>query len=220
MQFRMSKLSAVALALTVATGAASADTLLSEGFENVAALSSVGWIFGNASAPNGLVAGWFQGDGIFTAESGSVNSYVASNYNVSAAGGQIANWMITPTFSTEVAGSVSFWVKAANEVGYSDQLAFGFSSGGSNPFNFTLSAPVTIGGEWTQITLNFAAGGAGSVGRFAIEHVGAADSSNYVAVDNLSIANSVSAVPEPQAWLLMGLGLAGVGFIKRRRDEA
>ena len=214
MVFRMTKALALAGVLSVAAAGAQAQVLINEGFDNVAGLASSGWVMANISAPGGL--NWFQG-GVFAAQSGADNSYIASNFNASGPGGVISNWLITPTFSTAQAGSVSFWIKDANDPGFFDQLAFGFSSGGTAMTDFSLMTPVTVAGDWTQITLNFAAAGVGSVGRLAIVHLGMDDTSNYVGVDNLV----VTAVPEPQAWLLMGLGLVGVGLMKsRRRSEA
>jgi hypothetical protein len=45
-----------------------------------------------------------------------------------------------------------------------------------------------------------------------LSYVGAADSSNYIGIDTVT----VTAVPEPSTWLLMGLGLAGVAAVRRR----
>jgi len=218
MVFRLTKGWALAGVLSAAAAAAPAQVLINEGFDNVAGLTSSGWLMANISAPGGSVPTWFQGD-VFTAQSGPDYSYIASNYNVSNVGGEISNWLITPTFSTAVAGTVSFWVKGANDPGYFDKLAFGFSSGGSSMTDFTLMTPVTAASDWTQVTLNFAAGGVGSMGRLAIVHLGPADTSDYVGIDNL-VVTAATAVPEPQSWLLMGLGLAGVGLIKSRRREA
>jgi hypothetical protein len=64
--------------------------------------------------------------------------------------------------------------------------------------DFTLGAPHTIGGAWTQFQINFAAQGAGSTGRFAIVYTGPGDLANYVGVDTFAVA-----VPEPETWTLM-----------------
>ncbi len=220
MKLRMTKGWVLAGALSVAAAAAPAQVLISEGFDNVGSLASAGWLMANISSPVGSVSTWFQGDAsIFAAQSGAGNSYVASNYNVSAPGGEISNWLITPTFSTAQAGTVSFWVKGANDPGFFDKLSFGFSSGGTAMTDFHLMTPVVAGSDWTQVTLSFAAGGAGSMGRLAIVHLGPDDTSDYVGIDNL-VVTAAGVVPEPQTWLLMGLGLAGVGLIKSRRREA
>ena len=204
---------AAAVALFAAASAAHAQFVIKEGFDNVATLAGSGWILANASAPPGSVAGWFQGDQtIFTSQAGAPQAYIAANYNNAAAGGALHNWLISPTFPTQDAGSVSFYVRADILEGFSDQLAWGFSHGGSSFADFTLGSPHTIGGDWSQVQISFAGQGVGSSGRFAIVYTGPADLANYVGVDTFAVA-----VPEPETWALMLAGLAGLGLLKRRR---
>ena len=204
---------AAAVALFAAATAAHAQFVINEGFNNVATLAGSGWILANASVPPGSVAGWFQGDQtIFTSQAGAPQAYVAANFNNAAPGGALHNWLISPTFSTQDAGSVSFYVRADIVPEFSDQLAWGFSHGGSSFADFTLGAPHTISGDWTQVQVNFAAQGVGSAGRFAIVYTGPGDLANYVGVDTFTVA-----VPEPETWALMLAGLAGLGVLKRRR---
>jgi hypothetical protein len=204
---------AAAVVLFTAAGAAHAQFVINEGFNNVATLSGSGWILANASAPPGLVAGWFQGDQtIFAAQAGAPQAYIAANYNNAAAGGTLANWLISPIFSTQDPGSVSFYVRADVLPNFADQLAWGFSKGGATFADFSIGAPHTIGADWTQVQINFAAQGVGSTGRFAIVYTGPADLANYVGVDTFAVA-----VPEPETWALMLAGLAGLGVLKRRR---
>jgi hypothetical protein len=94
--------------LLAASSASQAATLLSEDFDNVAALSGQGWVLTNESSPIGEFhpSGWFQGnDGIFPAQDGAPGAYAASNfYTASLAGGAtLANRLITPVFSTAAA---------------------------------------------------------------------------------------------------------------------
>ena len=203
---------AAAVVLFAAATAAHAQFVINEGFNNVAGLAASGWILTNASSPIGST-GWFQGDQtIFTAQAGAPQAYIAANYNNAAAGGTLANWLISPTFSTQDAGSVSFYVRADIFDGFSDKLAWGFSKGGSSFADFSIGSPHTIGGDWAQVNINFAAQGAGSIGRFAIVYTGPVESANYVGVDTFAVA-----VPEPETWALMLAGLAGLGVLKRRR---
>ena len=204
---------AAAVVLFAAASAAHAQFVINEGFDNVATLAGKGWLLVNASSPVGST-GWFQGDQtIFTAQAGAPQAYIASNFNAAAAGGTLANWLISPTFSTQDAGFVSFYTRADIFEQFVDQLAWGFSKGGSSFSDFTIGAPHTIGGDWTQVKINFAAQGAGSIGRFAIVYTGPADLANYVGVDTFAVA-----VPEPETWALMLAGLAGLGVLKRRRS--
>jgi len=203
----------VAVAITFAAASVQADdVLLSEGFNSVATLPS-GWVQTNLSSPAGSTS-WYQGDaGIFSAQAGSAESYIAANYNNAAPGGTISNWLITPTFSTENGVSISFWAKADILDPYSDHLAYGISgSGSSDTGSFALGSAVTVAGDWTKYTFNYAAQGAGSVARFAINYTGAADLSNYIGVDTLT----VTAVPEPTTWMMMGLGLMTLIVAGRR----
>ena len=203
---------AAAVALFAAASAAHAQFVINEGFDNVASLTSRGWVVTNASSPLGST-GWFQGDQtIFTSQAGAPQAYIAANFNNAAAGGTLANWLISPTFSTQDAGFVSFHARADILPEFMDQLAWGFSKGGSSFADFTLGAPHTIGGAWTQFQINFAAQGAGSTGRFAIVYTGPGDLANYVGVDTFAVA-----VPEPETWALMLAGLAGLAVLKRRR---
>ena len=75
-----------------------------------------------------------------------------------------------------------------------------------------LGNAVTVGGGWTQYSAFIAAQGAGTVARFGIQYTGLADNANYVGVDSLS----VTAVPEPAGWLMMGAGLVGLLAARRR----
>ena len=204
---------AAAVVLFAAATAAHAQFVINEGFNNVATLAGSGWILANASAPPGSVAGWFQGDQtIFTSQAGAPQAYVAANFNNAAAGGTLANWLISPTFSTQDPGVVSFYVRADLVPDFSDKLKWGFSKGGSSFADFALGSEHTIGTDWTQVLVSFAAQGAGSIGRFAIVYTGLADDANYVGVDTFAVA-----VPEPETWALMLAGLAGLGVMKRRR---
>ena len=147
-------------------------------------------------------------------------SYIASNFNVAAEHGEIPNWLITPEFSTATAGTVTFWIRGDNFPGYQDQIAIGFSNGSDDTTAFTMRDPQVVEvGAWNKITVPFSAGAPGSIGRFAIEHVGSQDLANYIGVDTLSIDTEVSAVPEPSTWAMMLLGFAGVGFMAYRRKS-
>jgi hypothetical protein len=198
----------VASAIGFASLSAQAVTLLTESFDNVAGLSASGWSIVNNSSPLGSTD-WYQGDStIFTAQSGSAEAYVAANFNSAAAGGTINDLLITPAFSTAASGTVTFWAKADIQPGFSDQIVYGIYSSGA----FVAPTTVTLSGTWTLYTINFAAAGAGSNTRFAIDYTGLADTSNYIGVDTVT----VTAVPEPTAALMLAAGLAGLAVARRR----
>lgn len=214
------KLVASAALLAVAAAAQADPVLLSEGFDYanpVTSLTSNGWILANQSAPIGST-GWAQGDvAQFAAQTaGAVwgdAAYLSTDYNNAAPGGKLDNWLITPTFSTELAGTVSFWAKAVITDPYFDKIRVGFSSGSGDPMDFSLTPAITVTGDWVQYTLSYAAGGAGSFARFAIDYVGWADNANYIGIDTLT----VTAVPEPSTWAMFALGLGALAYYGRRR---
>jgi hypothetical protein len=212
----------ICIAHLAASSSSQATTLLSEGFDDISLLQAQGWSIKNESVPLGSVPeGWFQGgDFVFAAHSGSLpNSFIASNFNAADTSGQLSNWLITPTFSTVTAGTVTFWIRGDDAPGFQDQVAFGFSDGSDATADFAMfGSQVVEVGAWNKITVPFSAGAPGSIGRFAIEHVGLQDFANYVGVDTLSIDTEPQAVPlGPSTWPMMLLGLAGIGFMAFRR---
>ena len=109
---------------------------------------------------------------------------------------------------------------AADTPGFHDFIAYGFSNGSSSTADFSMFLdPTAVAGGWHQYSVTFAAAGAGSTARFAIEHRGDADSSNYIGIDTLSVDTAISAVPEPSTWAMMILGFASVGFMAYRRKS-
>lgn len=203
---------------------ARANELLSEGFDDVTTLAASGWVITNQSMPLGQIS-WFQGgDYAFPAQSGASTAYIASNFVAAELGGTISNWLITPEFSTEAAGVVSFWIRGDVADGFEDQVAYGFSTGSATTSAFAMSAAQIVPqGDWNQVSIAFLAAGAGTTGRFAIEHVGPADTSNYIGIDTFSITTATAAVPEPATWgmMVIGFGLAGGAMrTSRRRQKA
>jgi hypothetical protein len=198
-------------------GSAQADVLLREDFNDVDTLPGAGWVLSNQGQPPGLVDQWFQGDQeTFTAHKGAADAYIASNYNTAAEGGTLNNWLITPEFSTSLNVVVSFFLRGAEFEDFRDKIAFRFSDGSTDLDAFTLAKPADVTAPldgWTRYSINLGRLGAGGTGRFAFVHTGAADLSNYVGLDSLTI----NAVPEPGSAMLLGLGLAGFALTRRRR---
>lgn len=201
--------------LLACAGAAQAN--VTESFDDVAGLAAKGFILRNASTPAGTNA-FFQGNTrVFGAYDGAPNAYLGANYNSAAAGGSIDDWLISPAFSTSTGGTISFYVRAAADPGYVDSFQYGLSKGGTGAADFVLGAlTVAPTGEWTRYSLGFTGTGVlDTVGRFAIRYTGPADGASYIGIDALSVQ-----LPEPSAFALLGLGLAGVAASRRRVRRA
>ena len=54
---------------------ANAANLLTDNFEDISTLAGNGWAFTNNSSPLGAT-GWFQGNGVLTAQAGTTDSYI------------------------------------------------------------------------------------------------------------------------------------------------
>ncbi|RQP25682.1 choice-of-anchor J family PEP-CTERM protein [Piscinibacter terrae] len=215
---KIAKISA-ALALAGLASTSQAVNLLSEGFDDVSTLSGSGWVLANVSSPSSGTP-WFQGDNTtaFSSQSGAANSYIASNYLAAPPGGFIDNFLITPYFSLASDVTLTFYARGDGSAGagFSDTfavLAGSTALGGSEMVTEVLAPTVATVDGWTQYTVTLSGVGGGGVGRFAFEYFGSADTSNYMGIDTVAVA-----VPEPETYALMALGLAALAL--RRRKSA
>jgi hypothetical protein len=206
-------LSAGALALALLAPGAQAATgtsVLDEGFDDVSLLE--GWSQYNYSYPQGQ--GWFQGTaGVFAAQAGSAGAYVATSFLGAQDGaGSIDSWLITPLLNLTGTTQLSFFSRTAGTPGYSDQLEVRFDDG-LGTFDTLLT---TVGGldaypsSWTAYSASVNLEGSG---RFAFRYLGDAAALDYIGVDSVKV---LTAVPEPSSWLMLVLGLAGAGLLRRK----
>lgn len=212
---------AAAVLTASAMAGAQADPLFSEGFDDINALGSAGWVFTNASSPSGMA--WFQGNaGVFSAAQGAAGSYVAANFNSSSsATGTVDNWLISPELSLAPGTTLSFYTKAS-DAGFLDLLEIRFSNGSGTDLSGFTTLLGTVGSAaaatyptdgWVAVSLTLPTTASG---RFAFHYsVANAMDASYIGVDSVV----VSAVPEASTALMLGLGLAAVGAWRARRSR-
>jgi hypothetical protein len=213
-------LCATALLALTALGSTAAQAagveILNEGFNNVGGLS--GWAQVNNSLPAGNA--WFQGNAaLFPAYAGTADSYAAVNFLSAANGaGNVDNWLITPTLDLSGTTVLNFATRHDGTPGFNDVLEVRFAAGsGTDPGSFS-TLLTTLGGaagyptDWDVFSATVAAEGAG---RFAFRYVGPADTLNYVGLDSVSV---VTAVPEPSTWIMLAMGLGGLGLLRGRQQ--
>lgn len=225
--FARTAVAAAALAFSFSASAAS----LVEGFDVVPV---VGWTTVNNSAPVGTT-GYFQGNpAVFDAFSGAPNSYVGVNFNSGSGLAAISNWLITPTLTFSNGDVVSFYTRTIAGSLYPERLQLRFSNVGGTVVGATptsvgtfttllldINPALNTGGfpeDWTQFSATISGLGGPTSGavafRYFVTNGGPAGAnSNYIGIDSFSI----TPVPEPTTWLLMGLGL---GALALRRKQA
>lgn len=208
------------LAVAVSCSAVAAP-LLSEGFNDVAALPAEGWVFINNSSPPGST-GWFQGHpGFFPAAAGPADSYVAANFNNAAFGGTISNWLLTPELLLVNGESLSFSLRLLGE-GLLDRVEVYVSSAGASTnvgADFALLAAFESRADtgWLDRSLALSGLAAPASGRYAFRYV-VDDTSlngNYVGIDSVS----VNAIPEPGTVALVFLGALALVAPRRLRQS-
>ncbi|RFP11480.1 PEP-CTERM sorting domain-containing protein [Duganella sp. BJB475] len=226
-------MSTLLLAMALSAGAASANAL-SENFDGGV---PSGWTVVNNSNPLGDAA-WFQGNPMaFNAQQGAPNSYIGAAWTSGKDVSAISNWLILPTSTYHNGDTLSFYTRTVESSPFPDRLEVRFSNvGGVNvggaadsvgSFS-SLLLSVNPGQDtgvypdaWTKysVTLNGLSGATN--GAFAF-HYSLDDGgpngtrSNLIGIDTVSI----TAVPEPSTYLMLGAGLGLVGLARKRKAKA
>ena len=225
----------VLVSLATATPARAQLTTLSEGFENVAALTSGGgWFTQNNSSPVGT-GGYFQGNAtVMPAQSGPTDSYAGVNFESGAGTATLSNWLLTPQLDLSGPSSFTFFTRSVN-TDFADRLQIRVSTAGASTnvgtaatdvgdfTNLVLDINPTLDAagyptEYTQYTIDLAAQANGRIAfRYFVENGGPDGvNSNYVGIDTVTF----SPVPEPGTILLAGAGVFGLVQAFRRRRAA
>lgn len=195
---RVSMLSGALIALAIAPAQA-AQYLNNGGFETG---DFSGWTQGGNLDFTNVVSGLSPNGEYPGPQSGTYYTY---------AGPGDTDGTLSQTF-LDVAGetlTVSGWV-ISNNLGYVGpshvNLLF-------NGIQFLTTGDPAPDQPWTQYSFSATATGNDT---FTVSF---RDDLAYVGLDNFSISNPVSAVPEVSTWLMLILGFAGIGFALRRRKE-
>ena len=205
--------------------------LLSENFDSVATLPGAGWVETNNSNPLGET-GWFQGNsGIFPAQSGAADAYIAANFLNAAGGGNVSNWLILPQLLLDPTLALTFYTRTEELSLFPDRLEVRLSTnGGSSNVGATdtsvgdfttlllsINPTLDIGGyptAWTQFTVNLNGVLGGPIsGRLAFRYFvsNTDENGNYIGIDTVRVAT----VPEPGTAGLLLIGAVGCFFARR-----
>lgn len=189
------------LALTLLAGSAAAQanvTIFSDNFDaNTLGLNAVptGWAV-TAGTVDIIGTGFFDfipGSGKYIDLDGSTgNSGVLSKSFSLLAG-------TTYTASFDLAGN--------HRNGAAESVAVNFGTAST-------SASLAQNVSWTGYSLSFTTSAAGS---YTLSFENSGGDNIGMLLDNVKVDQHVAAIPEPQTYALMGMGLLAVGFAARRR---
>lgn len=211
------RLSTITAALFAAAGLglAQAETIFSEGFEDVASLTSRGWdIWNRSEVPFG--PGWFQGSlyPFEGAATGEPSSYAAANY-LGTVTGALSTWLVTPAITLTGNDTLGFALRAVGEAPWADSLRVFIADGSAtSPEQFTTQIfdMAAVPPLWIDIQPQLPT--TMTTVRIAFEYYGTFAGSNYMGLDNVRVT---SAVPEAGTAAMLALGLAGLALRRRSR---
>lgn len=196
-----------------------ACTSFTQGFDDISALSALGWTITNRSEPAGTET-WFQGNDAvtFSSHTGSPNSYIAVNSNSGADTATLSNWLLTPEITLQNGDTLTFYSRTLN-LDFPDRLQVRMSTSGASTDVGTGATGVGDFGAlildinpnltpdgypdvWTQFTVTITGVPAPTRGRLAFRYFVTDGgplgiNSNYIGVDTLSYSCSSTPTPTP-----------------------
>ncbi|NRR29267.1 PEP-CTERM sorting domain-containing protein [Oxalobacteraceae bacterium] len=233
--FKRATISALATALTLTLACSTASA--ASWNENFDGGVPADWTQVNNSDPLGTTS-WFQGNPtVFNAFEGAANSYAAANFNSGDDVAAISTWLITPTHSYNNGDVLTFYTRTTDTSFWPDRLEVRFSTVGGTDVGHSADSVGTFQKQllsinpnqdlfgypegWTKFTatiggLSGPTNGALAFRYFVDDGGPAGDNSNFIGIDSVS----VSAVPEPSTYLMMGLGLGALGLLRKRKAQA
>lgn len=214
--------------LSAATMSLAHGAILTEGFDDVAALTGAGWVIVNNSNPVGPLS-WFQGNNsVFPSQAGAINAYAAANLNSTGNNGDISTWLLSPTISVVNGDQVTFFSRTVDNPSFPDRLELRFSTNGASTdvgatstsvgdfsiLLLSINPSLTTSGYptvWTTYTATISGLGGPTSGRLAFRYFVtdaglAGNNSDYIGIDTLTVTNAD--VPEPGTLALAGGALA------------
>lgn len=181
------------------------------------------WHARNNSLPLGGT-GWFDNPAVFAAHSGT--ELANANFNNTTGTNTIDNYMMSPMRTFNNGDLISFWTRTIVNPFFPDRLILKLSTAGAStlPASFsttllTVNPTLSTTGYpsvWTQFGVTLSGLGGPSSGRFAFNYnvtnggpSGA--NSDFIGID------TVTYTPVPEPATLIGLGIATIGLLARRR---
>jgi PEP-CTERM motif len=212
---------------------------------SIAAAAAMALAAGSAQAANGFANGGFETEGVTTPALSWLAA--ASGYSRESGDAHSGSWaavLASPAFNAAVMLQNSIEQGGLPPLTAGDTPTFSFwakgSAGGTGNVLFALRYldgtgnilansgnvffhPAINPNTWTEVTYNLGAVPAGAVAAFVefSQGIGPIESglpAGRVLIDDISL--SVAAIPEPETYALMLLGLAGVVGVARRRRAA